>query len=210
MTTETPPLTLPIQARPTHLPMVIEMNAQRRHTIAVLSNWQEQTSPVHCMWFCPHEEVLQKKPIVAFPAVEQCLLLVGSQENTDFFGHFSPLTAGVTGSALDQVMKEIDEEAPISPSDEHNHSKKVTIYTVSENSLPDNTPLPIAVGDFKKRFEAVGYEVKLHTLPHELFGKTLLWDTEKAAFERSDDTYEVTLPTPLGRYSSQKIYTEDG
>lgn len=190
--------------------MVVEANVQRRHTIAVLSNWQEQASPVHCLWFCPHEEVLQKKPIIAFPAVEQCLLLVGSQENTDFFGHFSPLTAGVTGSALDQVMKEIDEEAPIPTSDEYNHGKKVTIYTVSENNLPDDTPLPIAVKDFKKKFETAGYNVEHHVIPHDLFGKTLLWDTEKATFERSDDVYEVTLPIPLGRYSSQKIYTEDG
>lgn len=182
---------------------------QQKSTIAVLSNWQELTNPTHCLWLCPHQEVADQKPTIAFPTVEQCLLLIGNRNDTDFFGHFSPLTAGFTGSAIGQVIRAIDAEQVEMQVKESGGNKKVSIYTIAENDSLTDTPPSIEVEDFKKQFENEGYEVILHTLSHEFFGKTLLWDTEKEVFEPSDNVYEVTLP-PLGKYLSEKIFAEDG
>lgn len=213
MTNETSSLALPTQqalATPqSRLPARSEVASQQKATIAVLSNWQELANPTHCLWLCPHEEIQEQKPAIAFPSVEQCLLLVGNHNNTDFFGHFSPLTAGLTGSAIEQVVQAIQEETP-PQTEESEGNKKVAIYTVAENDSPTDAPPSIEVSDFKRHFESARYEVQLHTLPHDFFGKTLLWDTEKETFVPSDDVYAATPPIPLGRYVAEKIYTEDG
>lgn len=213
MTNETSSLVLPTQqalATPqSRLPTRSEVVSQQKATIAILSNWQELANPTHCLWFCPHQEIQEQKPTIAFPNVEQCLLLVGTKDNTDFFGHFSPLTAGLTGSAIEQVVQAIHEEIP-PQTEESEGNKKVAIYTIAENDSPTDAPPSIEVSDFKRHFEGVGYEVKLHTLPHDLFGKTLLWNTEKETFDLSDSGYTQVLPITLGKYLSEKIYTEDG
>lgn len=212
MTNETS-LLIPAQAlvpSQSQLP-VQEMVSQQKPTIAVLSNWQEQMSPTHCLWSCTHEELLSQNPNIAFPAVEQCLLLIGNSGETDFFGHFTPLTAGVTGAAVGQLVHAIDKQ-PSAPQTEEpgKQNKKLAIYTIGEDDSVADTPPAVAVEDFRMQFEKVGYEVELHTLPHTFFGKTLVWDTQKQVFEPSDTSYSVPAQVPFGNYLSEKIFAEDG
>lgn len=180
--------------------------------VPIISNWQEQTSPTHCLWFCPHTELVQRSPIIAFPTVSECLLLIGKQNDTNFFGHVSPLTAGIMGTSIDHILKVIDSESQLPQTHTPQDANSVTIYTVAENDSPTaKTPMPIAVRDFKHHFEQASFNVKLHTLPHSFFGKTLLWSPDVGIFQSADTTqYTIEQPIPLGRYSRENIYTEDG